>query len=258
MFIDSHCHLDSEDYSGEIDSIVQRAKDAGINAMLTIGTHITKAHESIEIAEKFDNVYCSIGIHPHFAESEPEVTVEELVELAKHPKVIGIGETGLDYYYDSSPRDIQQKSFRTHIKAARQAGLPVIVHTRSADKDTIKILKDEYSNGAFSGVIHCFTSGEELAVRALELGFYISASGIITFKKSDELRDVLSMIPLDRLLLETDAPWLAPTPYRGKRNEPSYIVHVASVLAKLKGVTVDDIGKATTKNFLNLFKVKLK
>jgi len=205
------------------------------------------------VAEKFPNVWCSVGVHPH--ESEKELLDDEAALIAEtaHPKVVGIGETGLDYYYEHSPRQPQQKNFRAHIAAARQTGLPVIVHTRDADDDTIDILRDEMAKGAFTGLIHCFTGTQKLADAALELGLYISVSGIATFKNSAALRDVIKTVPLERLLVETDAPFLSPVPYRGKTNEPAFVVHTAKMLAELKGVTQDALAAATTDNFFRLF-----
>jgi TatD DNase family protein len=205
------------------------------------------------VAEKFPNVWCSVGVHPHEAEKELQDDEAALIREAAHPKVVGIGETGLDYYYEHSPRVPQQQNFRAHIAAARQTGLPVIVHTRDADDDTIDILRDEMGKGAFTGLIHCFTGTQKLADAALELGLYISVSGIATFKNSTALRDVIKTVPLERLLVETDAPFLAPVPYRGKTNEPAFVVHTAKMLAELKGVTEAELAQATTENFFQLF-----
>jgi len=253
MLVDSHCHLDFPDYAGQVDRIVARAAEAGVGVCLSIGTELKKFPGVKAVAEKFPNVWCSVGVHPH--ESEKELLDDEAALIAEtvHPKVVGIGETGLDYYYEHSPRQPQQKNFRAHIAAARQTGLPVIVHTRDADDDTIDILRDEMAKGAFTGLIHCFTGTQKLADAALELGLYISVSGIATFKNSAALRDVIKTVPLERLLVETDAPFLSPVPYRGKTNEPAFVVHTAKMLAELKGVTQDTLAAATTDNFFRLF-----
>lgn len=251
--VDSHCHLDFPELAIDVDDVVTRARSAGVGHMLTIGTKITKFDGVLAMAERFPNVSCSVGIHPHEAGVEPKMDVEKLTTLAKHPKVVAFGETGLDFYYEHSPRDDQEKSFRVHIDAAREAGLPVIVHTRDADAETAKILEEEMARGAFTGVIHCFSSGPELAVKALDMGFYISMSGIVTFKKADALRDVVKTIPMDRLLVETDSPYLAPMPHRGKTNEPAFVTHTAAVVAGLKGVTREELATQTTANFFRLF-----
>ncbi|HEX2761006.1 MAG TPA: TatD family hydrolase [Rhizomicrobium sp.] len=253
MLIDSHCHLDFPDYAGQVDQVVARANAAGVGVCLSIGTELKRFPGVRAVAEKFPNVWCSVGVHPH--ESEKELLDDEaaLIRETAHPKVVGIGETGLDYYYEHSPRIPQQKNFRSHIAAARQTGLPVIVHTRDADDDTIDILRDEMEKGRFTGLIHCFTGTQKLADAALELGLYISVSGIATFKNSGVLRDVIKTVPMDRLLVETDAPYLAPVPYRGKTNEPAFVVHTARMLAELKGVTDDELAETTTANFFRLF-----
>jgi len=253
MLIDSHCHLDFPDYAHDLDAVLVRAKQAGISHMLTICTQIKKAPQVIGIAEQYPNIYCSIGVHPHDVATEPKVTNEELVNLAKHHRVVGLGETGLDFYYDNSPRDCQEGSFRTHIKAGRATQLPVIIHTRDADDTTARILDEEMKEGAFKGVIHCFTGSEVLARGALDLGLYISFSGILTFKNAHELRNVAKFVPLDRLLVETDAPYLAPMPTRGKRNEPAFVVHTAAQLATIKNITPERLAEVTTDNFFRLF-----
>lgn len=255
MLIDSHCHLDYLDREGiDLDEVVARAGRAGVGLMVTICTKVTEFPAILAIAERFPNVYCSVGIHPHEAEAEPEVTAERLIELAQHPKVVGIGETGLDYFYEHSPREAQKKSFRAHIAAARETGLPLIVHTRDADEDTIDIMRDEYEKGAYPGLIHCFSSSAWLAREAVALGFGISVSGIVTFKTADALREAVAEVAMDKLLVETDAPYLAPVPKRGKQNEPAFVVHTAERLADLKGVTDAELGRQTTENFLSLFK----
>jgi TatD DNase family protein len=253
MLVDSHCHLDFPDFAGEVPDILARARDSGVRACVSIGTKLSAFDGVRAIAETYDNVWCSVGIHPHEAEKELLESAAPLVERARHPKVIGLGETGLDYFYEHSPRAEQAANFRWHIAAARETGLPLIVHTRDADDDTIEILRDEMGQGAFTGLIHCFTGTRKLAEAAVDLGFYISASGIMTLKKSDALRAVLGDVPLERLLVETDAPYLAPVPMRGKRNEPAFVAHTASALAALKGVSLDELANATTDNFFRLF-----
>ena len=253
MLVDSHCHLDFPDFADDLDGVVARAAEAGVGWLLTIGTHVTKADQVLAVAERFDNVFCTLGIHPHEAAREPEVSVEQLLDLARHPKVVGFGETGLDYFYEHSPREDQRRSFRTHIEAAREAGLPLVIHTRDADEDMAAILEEEQAKGAFTGLLHCFSSGRPLAELALELGLHVSLSGIVTFKKSDELRAIARDVPLDRLLVETDAPFLAPVPKRGKRNEPAYVAYTAAHMAEVMGVSADDLAEATTANFFRLF-----
>jgi len=258
MLIDSHCHLDFPDFAEERDEIVARARRAGVGRMVTISTRISRFDQIREIAESYDDVYCTVGVHPHQSAEEAAVTpvdrlTDKLVELAIHPKVVGIGESGLDYFYDNSPRDIQQASFRAHAQACIRADLPLVVHTRDADEDTARILKEEGAGQGLRGVLHCFSSGRELAEKGLELGFYISLSGIVTFKKSEELRDIVRAVPLDRILVETDAPFLAPIPKRGKRNEPAFVVHTAAAIAEVKGVSPEELADRTTENFLRLF-----
>jgi TatD DNase family protein len=253
FLVDSHCHLDFPDYAGKVDDVMARAKAAGVGVCLSIGTELKRFPGVKAVAEKFPNVWCSVGVHPHEAEKELQDDEAALIREAAHPKVVGIGETGLDYYYEHSPRQPQQQNFRAHIAAARQTGLPVIVHTRDADDDTIDILRDEMGKGVFTGLIHCFTGTQKLADAALELGLYISVSGIATFKNSTALRDVIKTVPLERLLVETDAPFLAPVPYRGKTNEPAFVVHTAKMLAELKGVPESQLAQATTENFFRLF-----
>ncbi len=253
MLVDSHCHLDFPDFADELNDVVQRARDGGVGLFLTINTHLTRFERVLAVAERFPDVYCTVGIHPHEAGTEPLAETGRLVELATHPKVVGFGETGLDYYYDKSPREQQRDSFRAHIAAARQSGLPVIVHTRDADEDTIGILAEEMGKGAFTGLIHCFSSSQELAAKAVEMGLYISISGIVTFKKAEALQETVKGVPLDRLLVETDCPFLAPIPFRGKRNEPAYVAHTAAKVAELKGLSPAELAEATTANFLRLF-----
>ena len=253
MFVDSHCHLDFKDFDADRQEVLARARAAKVAMMLTISTKITEAAEIIALAEAHDELACSIGIHPHEAGAQPQTSAAQLVELARHQKVIGIGETGLDYYYEHSPREAQQKNFRAHIEAARLSGLPLIVHARDADEDTADIMEDEMGKGAYPALIHCFTAGPELARRALDMGCYISISGIATFNSAKQLRQTIQTIPLERLLIETDAPFLAPVPHRGKRNEPSFVADTAAALAALKGVSVEQLAQATSDNFFSLF-----
>ena len=253
MIIDSHCHLDFPDFAPERDAVVARARAAGLGRMITISTRVDKVDQVRAIAEAYDDVYFTIGTHPHQAHLDPEVSAEAIVALARHPKCVGIGEAGLDYHYDQAPRDVAARVFRTHIAAARISGLPLVIHARDADSDTAAILVDEMGQGAFKALLHCFTAGPALAATALDLGLSISFSGVITFKKSEELRAIAASVPLDRLLVETDAPFLAPMPYRGKRNEPAYVVETARVLAGVKGVSLEAMAEATTANVLRLF-----
>jgi TatD DNase family protein len=222
--------------------------------MVTISTRIRQFDKVRAVAERFDDVYCSVGTHPHNAHEELDIPLEKLVELTAHPKVVAVGEAGLDYYYKHSTPEAQAEGFRRHIAAARETGLPLEIHTRDADADTIAILEDEHRKGAFPAVLHCFTGGRELAMRALELGLYVSFSGVVTFKKNEALRDIVREVPLDRLLVETDAPFLAPDPFRGKRNEPSYVVRTAAMLASVKGISNEDLATATTDNFFRLYR----
>jgi TatD DNase family protein len=253
MLVDSHCHLDFKEFAPELDAVVARAKEAGVGVCVSIGTKLPQFPNVRAVAERFADVWCSVGVHPHEAEAEPLDGPQILIEHARHPKVVGIGESGLDYYYEHSPREAQRANFRHHIAAARETGLPLIVHTRDADDDTIEILRDEMARAKFTGLLHCFTGTRRLAEAALALGLYISVSGIATFKNSSELRGVLKDVPRDRLLVETDAPFLAPVPHRGKRNEPSFVVHTAAMLAELTGQTPDELAHATTENFFRLF-----
>lgn len=254
MLVDSHCHLDYLLRDGrDIGAVVDAASRADVGAMVTICTKVTEFETIRGIAHAHENVWCSVGIHPHEAGTEPAVTAERLIDLANDPKVVGIGETGLDYYYEHSPRDAQKTSFRAHIHAARETGLPLIVHTRDADEDTIAILEEETERGAFPGVIHCFSSSRWLAERSVALGLSISISGILTFKSAQDIRDSVANVPMDKLLVETDSPYLAPVPKRGKQNEPAFVVHTAERLADLKGVSTDDLAAQTTDNFYRLF-----
>nr|WP_321459074.1 TatD family hydrolase [uncultured Cohaesibacter sp.] len=253
MLVDSHCHLDFPDFQEELDDVVRRANLAGVSHMVTICTRIRKFDEIKAIAERYDNIFCSVGTHPHNADEELDYSAEDIAKLAEHPKCVAIGEVGLDYFYDNAPREAQAEGFRRHIKAARMTGLPLCIHTRDAEDDTIAILKEGMEEGAFPALLHCYSSNRELAMRGLEMGLYVSLSGILTFKRSQEIRDTIKDVPLDRLLVETDAPYLAPMPYRGKRNEPSYVVNTAQVLAEVKGVSLEEISQITTDNFFRLF-----
>lgn len=251
--VDSHCHLDYLAAGPERAAVIARARRAGVGAMLTISTKITEFPAVRAIAEAEPDVWCSVGIHPHEAAVEPETSAEALVALAQHPRVVGIGETGLDFYYEHSPRDRQALVFRAHAKAARNSGLPLIVHTRDADTETAGILLEEAGKGSLTGVIHCFSTGRELAEKAIKLGFMISLSGIITFKNAEPLRAIVRDLPLDRILVETDAPYLAPVPKRGKPNEPAFVVHTAAEAARLKGISAEALAEASTANFYRLF-----
>ena len=256
MLVDSHCHLDYADLALDRAGAVSRAKSEGVACMVNISTTRKGFDQVRATAEKFDEVYCSVGIHPHHVEEEGEsLSTEDIVALTQHPKVIGIGETGLDYYYEHGARDVQQASFRRHIQAGIATGLPIIIHSRDAEEDTASLLKDEgrAHGDKLRGVLHCFSSKRILAEEALALGFYISLSGILTFKKSDDIRETVRNVPLDRLLVETDSPYLAPIPYRGRPCEPAYVVHTARVLAEIKGVSFDEISRVTTENFFRLF-----
>ena len=253
MLVDSHCHLDFPDFAEERAAIVARAKAAGIGRMVTISTRVKRFQQILEIAETFDEVFCSVGTHPHNAAEELDVTAAELVRLSAHPKVVAIGEAGLDYFYDKAPRDAQGQGFRAHIAAARETGLPLVIHSRDCDADMAQILKEESGKGAFPAILHCFTGGRDLAFTAIELGHYVSFTGILTFKNSDALRVIAAALPADRIMVETDAPYLAPLPYRGKRNEPAYVVEIAKVLADARAVSADEIARQTTENFFRLF-----
>jgi TatD DNase family protein len=254
MLIDSHCHLDFPELNADLNEVLARAREAGVGLMVTISTRVAKFNELKALVEAHDNVFCSVGTHPHNAAEEPDIAVEELVEIARHPKVVAIGEAGLDYHYDHSPRDMQKKSFRTHIAAARETGLPLVIHAREADADVARILEEESEEGAFPFVLHCFTSGADLAHRGLALGGFISFSGVVTFKKADALRDIALAVPYDRVLVETDAPYLAPEPFRGKTNEPAFVAKIAARLAALRGIGEDEMARTTTQNFFQLFK----
>jgi TatD DNase family protein len=250
MLVDSHCHLDFPDFATERAAIISRARSAGVETMLTIGTRLDEFPGVRAIAEAHDEVWCSVGAHPHEAKDHAALAPEDLIALVAHPKVVGIGETGLDFHYDLSPRDVQERVFRSHIAAARATGLPLVIHAREADREVARILDEERPP---PGVMHCFSSGRALAEAALALGFYISISGIVTFRNAEDLRAIVRDVPLDRLLVETDAPYLAPVPHRGKRNEPAFVAATAAVVAQLKGLEPEALATATSANFYRLF-----
>jgi TatD DNase family protein len=253
MLVDSHCHLDFPDFQGELDSIVSRARDAGLVRMVTISTRVRRHGDVLAVAERFPDVFCSVGTHPHHAHEELDISAADLAARTQHPKVVAIGEAGLDYHYHNSPRDAQERGFRSHIAAARETGLPLVIHSRDADDDVARILEDEMGQGSFPAVLHCFTGSSDLARRAIALGLFISFTGIVTFKKSDDLRRIAASLPADRFLIETDAPYLAPGVFRGKRNEPAYVVETAKVLAEVRGVSYAELANQTTANFFRLF-----
>ena len=251
--VDSHCHLNFPQFKDKLDEIVNRALDKGVSKMLAISTKLNEISNLEDISKTYSEVYNSVGVHPHECKNYKDLCLEDLLKYTKNPKCIGIGESGLDFYYENSPKELQIELFKIHIEAARKSFLPLIVHTRAADSETIEILQNEMKRGKFTGLIHCFSTSRELAEKAIDLGFYISLSGIITFNKSNELRNIVKELPLNRLLLETDAPYLAPEPYRGKCNEPSYVVHTAERLANIMNVNIDTVAKKTTENFNKLF-----
>ena len=253
MLVDHHCHIDRPEFSSDLDGVVARAHAAGVGVMVNISTRIRRFDEVRTVIERYDNVYGSVGTHPHQADEELDIPVSEIVRLSKHPKIVAIGEAGLDYYYKHSSPAGQADGFRRHIAAARETGLPLEIHTRDADAATLAILQEQHAEGPFPAILHCFTGGRELALGALDLGLYVSFSGVISFKKSEKLRAIAREVPLDRIFVETDAPFLAPEPYRGKTNEPAFVVHTARALAEAKGVTLDEIARATTENFFRLF-----
>jgi TatD DNase family protein len=253
MLVDSHCHLDFPDFADDLDGIVARAEAAGIARMVTISTRVRRIETLLAITARFPNVYCSVGTHPHQADEEDGISSGELVALTQKPKVVALGEAGLDYFYEHGSREAQARGFRTHIAAARATGLPLVIHTREADEDCGRILDEEMEKGAFRAVLHCYTGGRDLAMKAVAHGLYIGFTGILTFKKSQALRDLAAELPADRILVETDAPYLAPGIFRGKRNEPSYVVETAKVLADTRGVSFDEISRQTTENFFRLF-----
>lgn len=256
MLIDSHCHLEFDKLAGDLDAVLDRARRAGVGRFLSIGTTRSKFENVRAVAEKYDDVYCTVGVHPHEAEKEGEdITAAELVALAEHPKVVGIGEAGLDYFYDHAPREAQQRVFREHVRAAIQTGLPLVIHTRDAEADTMDILRQEMAagGGPLRGVLHCYSSNMELARFGLDIGFYVSFSGMITFKKSDNVREVAAIVPMERLLVETDSPYLAPEPHRGKICEPAFVADTARFIAGMKNVPMGTFESQTTQNFFDLF-----
>jgi TatD DNase family protein len=253
MLVDSHCHLDFADFSTELDAVVSRARAVGIGRMVTISTRVKRHAQILAIAERFSEVFCSVGTHPHYSDEELDIDSARLIAIAKHAKVVAIGEAGLDYFRNNSPRDAQEQSFREHIKAARESGLPLVIHSRDCDLDMARILREESGKGAFPAVLHCFTGGRELAFTAIELGHYVSFTGILTFKNSDALREIAAALPADRVMVETDAPYLAPLPFRGKRNEPAFVTETAKVLALTRGASDEEIARQTTENFFRLF-----
>jgi TatD DNase family protein len=254
MLIDSHCHLDFPDFAADLDVVIARARAAGVARIVTISTRVRRLAEVLAIAERYPEVYCSVGTHPHYAHEELDLRADELIARTRHHKVAAIGEAGLDYHYDNSPRDAQARGFRNHIAAARATGLPLVIHSRAADADMARILEAESGKGAFPAVLHCYTGGRELAERAIALGLFISFTGIVTFRKSDELRSIAKSLPGDRILIETDAPYLAPGSYRGKRNEPAFVAEIARVLAETRGVTPAEFACQTSENFFRLFR----
>ncbi len=253
MIVDSHCHLDFPDFASELDAVVARARASDIGCIVTISTRVRRHDQLLAIADRYAEVYCSVGTHPHHADEELDIGTDELLKRARHPKVVAIGEAGLDYHYDNSPRDAQEKSFRAHIAAARMSKLPLVIHSRECDADMARILEEESGKGAFPAVLHCFTGGRDLAMRAIALGLYISFTGILTFKNSGALREIAAELPTDHIMVETDAPYLAPGPHRGKRNEPSFVVETAKVLAQARAVSLEEIARQTTENFFRLF-----
>jgi TatD DNase family protein len=254
MLVDSHCHLDFPDIAKERDAVIARAHAAGIGRMLTISTRVKRQAQIVEIIEKYDGVFGTVGTHPHHVDEEMDVDAKTLVAATKHPKIVAIGEAGLDYHYDTGPRENQAKSFRLHIEAARETGLPLVIHSRESDQDMAAMLTEESGKGAFTAVLHCYTGGRDLAFKAVELGHYIGFTGILTFKNSADLRDIAKSLRADRILVETDSPYLAPVPYRGKRCEPAFVVETAKVLAETRGVSFDEIARQTTENFFRLFR----
>jgi TatD DNase family protein len=253
MLIDSHCHLDFPDFIEDLDGIVARAAAAGVGRMVTISTRVRRLAELVAIAERFDNVYCSVGTHPHHADEEDGISADELIALTQHPKVVALGEAGLDNFYDNGSPEAQERGFRAHIAAARATGLPLVIHTRDADARCGEILEEEVAKGPFRAVLHCYTGGRELAMKAIDLGLHISFTGILTFKKSEALRALAAELPADRIMVETDAPYLAPGKFRGKRNEPAYVAETAKVLAETRGVSLEEIARQTTDTFFKLF-----
>jgi TatD DNase family protein len=253
FLVDSHCHLNMKEFKDDLDLVLDNARNNGVKYLQTICTKISDYSEIINIIEKHDHIYGSFGIHPHEANDYLDLTLESIVQYVSHKKIIGIGETGLDYYYEYSNPSNQKISFEKHIHASRETKLPIIIHTREADDDTISMIESEMQNGQFTGLIHCFTSSKNLAKKVLDLGFYISISGIVTFKNAIDLQEIVKWLPLDRILVETDSPYLSPIPFRGKRNEPAFVKNVAEFISKLKNIDYEQIQEATSKNFMTLF-----
>jgi TatD DNase family protein len=253
MLVDSHCHLDFPDFAEDLDGIIARAVASGVGRLVTISTRVRRLGELLAIAERYENVYCSVGTHPHHADEEDGISADELIALTTHPKVVALGEAGLDNFYDNGSPDAQERGFRAHIAAARATGLPLVIHTREADARCGEILEEEIAKGPFRAVLHCYTGGRELAMKAIDLGLHISFTGILTFKKSQALRDLAAELPADRIMVETDAPYLAPGKFRGKRNEPAYVVETAKVLAETRGVSLEELAWQTTETFFKLF-----
>ncbi len=251
--VDSHCHLDFDGLHDQLPAVLVRAEEAGVGLMLSISSRVRTFQRLRQIAEENANIFCTIGTHPHNAHEELDVVVDEIIDLARHPKVVGIGEAGLDYHYDFSPREAQMTGFRNHIAAARQTGLPLVIHSREAEDATARVLDEEMRNGPFKAVLHCFTSQNWLALKGVELGLYVSFSGILTYKTAENLRDTARQLPEDRILVETDAPYLAPAPHRGKSNEPAFVVKTLERLAEARGVSVSHMAKVTSDNFFRLF-----
>lgn len=254
MFVDSHVNLHGEQYQDDLDAVVQRARDAGVETQLNICGKLSDIDAVLAVANRYSDMWASVGTHPHDAKENPDITAADILAFADHPKVIGIGETGLDFHYNFSERDVQFKNFRAHIDAARESQLPLIIHSRNADDDMGDILEEEMAKGAFPALLHCYTSGERLARRAIELGLWFSMSGIITFKNANEVRAVAEFVPSDKLLIETDCPYLSPVPFRGRRNEPAYVSHVAERLAEIRGWTLSETASRTGDAFYTLFK----
>lgn len=253
MLVDSHCHLDFPAFADDFPAVLERARAAGVRTLQTISTRLATVDTILDVASRDPDIWCSVGLHPHEAATEDDVSPDRIVALSDHPDVIGVGETGLDYYYEHSPRERQQESFRNHIEASRRTGLPLIVHARDADDDVVEVLREEYDAGPFPGLIHCFTAGPELARAALDIGFLISISGIVTFKKAENVHAAAREVPLDRLLVETDSPFLAPVPHRGKRCEPAFVARTAAAIAELRQIDPSRLAAATTDNFFRLF-----
>ncbi len=253
LVVDSHCHLDFEGLQENLPAVLSRAEEAGVGLMVSISSRVRKFANLRRIAEEYSNVFCTVGTHPHNAHEELEVPAELLAELAEHPRVVGIGEAGLDYHYDFSPREAQAQGFRTHIAAARMSRLPIVIHSREAEDDTISILEDEMGKGAFTPLLHCFTSKAQLARATVAMGGYVSFSGILTYKTAEDLRATAAELPLDRIIVETDSPYLAPVPYRGKSNEPAYVIKTLETLAKVRNLPVDEMARITNDNFFRLF-----